>query len=118
MGTDYSFGDGTYVNLQYLHGFLNERGADNLNDYFLLRTEHKFFDDKLKITPLSGAFVVSDWNDVKNNYAVMYVPEISYQATDNAQITIGAYIFDGKGSNMFAGLGDYSMATFKLKYSF
>ncbi len=75
-GTDYTFGDGTYVNLQYLHGFLNERGNDNLNDYFLLRTEHKFFDDKLVVLPLSGAFVVSDWNDIKNNYALMYVPEI------------------------------------------
>jgi len=118
LGTDYHFGDGTYVNLQYLHGFLNEEGKDNLNDYFMLRSEHTFFDEKLKISPLSGAFVVSNWDDVKNNYALMYVPEISYKATDNAEITLGAYIFDGKGGNLFAGLKDYSMATFKLKYSF
>ena len=118
LGADYNFANGTYLNVQYLHGFMNERGKDALNDYFFLRLEKKFFDNKLKIAPIGGGFIVSDWNDIENNYALVYVPEISYMATDNAEITLSAAIFDGKGDNLFANLKDYNMMMFKLKYSF
>ncbi len=118
LGADYNFADGSYLNFQYLHGFINERGNDNLNDYFFIRFQKKFFEDKLSITPLGGGFIVSDWNDVKNNYAVIYVPEVSYMATDNAKITLSAAIFDGKGTNIFANLKNYNMLMLKFKYSF
>ena len=118
IGADYNFANGTYLNIQYLHGFINERGTDNLNDYFFVQLERKFFDDKLKISPLAGGFIVSDWESVENNYALVYVPNISYMATDNAEITISAAIFDGKGDNIFSGLKDYNMMMFKIKYSF
>ncbi|MCD4771838.1 MAG: hypothetical protein K8R41_00475 [Bacteroidales bacterium] len=118
LGADYNFANGAYINFQYLHGFMNERGNDALNDYFFLRLEKKFFDDKLKIAPIGGGFIVADWEDIENNYALVYVPEISYMATDNAEITLSAAIFDGKGENMFANLKDYNMMMFKLKYSF
>jgi len=118
LGADYNFANGTYLNVQYLHGFINERGTDNLNDYFFVQLERKFIDDKLKIAPLTGGFIVSDWSDVENNYALVYVPEISYMATDNIEILLSAAIFDGKGDNIFSGLKDYNLMMFKLKYSF
>jgi hypothetical protein len=118
LGADYNFSDGSYLNFQYMHGFINERGSDALNDYFFVRYEKKFFDDLLKIAPIGGGFIVSDWDDVGNNYAIVYVPEISYMATDNAEIILSAAIFDGKGDNIFSGLKDYNMMMFKLKYSF
>ncbi len=118
IGADYNFSNGAYLNCQWIHGFINERGTDNLNDYFFIRFEKKFFEDKLKIAPLGGGFIVSDWNDIENNYAVVYVPEISYMATDNAEITISAAIFDGKGDNIFANFTNYNMLMFKMKYSF
>lgn len=118
VGADYNFANGAYLNFQFMHGFINESGKDALNDYFFLRFEKKFFEDKLKLAPIGGGFIVSDWDDVKNNYAIVYIPEISYMATDNAEITLSAAIFDGKGNNMFANLKDYSMMMFKLKYSF
>ena len=118
LGADYNFANGAYLNVQYLHGFINERGTDNLNDYFFVQLEKKFFDDKLKIAPLAGGFIVSDWNDVGNNYALVYIPGISYMATDNAEITLSAALFNGKGDNMFASMKDYNMMMFKLKYSF
>ena len=117
-GADYTFGDGSYLNFQYLHGFIHERGTDALNDYFMIGYEKKFFDDKLKLRPLAGGFIVSDWEDTGNNYALIYTPEISYQATDNAEISLSTVIFDGKGTNMFANLSDYNMFMFKVKYSF
>ncbi len=118
VGADYNFANGTYLNFQYMHGFINERGTDNLNDYFFVQLEKKFFDDRLKITPLAGGFIVSDWEDIGNNYAIVYVPSISYMATDNAEITLSTALFDGKGDNIFANVSDFNMMMLKLKYSF
>ena len=118
IGADYNFANGTYLNFQYLHGFMNERGTDNLNDYFFIQLDKKFFNDKLTIAPLAGGFIVSDWEDVKNNFAIAYIPNIKYMATDNAEISLSAAIFDGKGDNMFSNLTDYNMFMFKLKYNF
>jgi len=118
VGGDYNFSDGSYLNLQYMHGFVHERGAENLNDYFFLRLEKNFFNEKLKVAPIGGGFIVTDWNKIKDNYALVYMPEIAYQATANAEITLSTVIFDGKGDNLFANLKDYNMLMFKMKYSF
>jgi len=118
IGADYNFANGTYLNVQYLHGFMNERGTDNLNDYFFVQLDKKFIDDRLKIAPLAGGFIVSDWDNIENNYALVYVPNISFMATDNAEITVSAAIFDGKGDSVFSNFADYNMLMFKLKYSF
>ena len=118
VGTDYTFANGLYINFQYLHGFINERGKSALNDYFFLSLDKAFFNDKLKIVPLAGGFIVSDWKDIKNNYALIYAPEIEYRATDNVSLSLGATLFSGKGDNVFVGLNDYNMLMFKLKYSF
>jgi len=118
LGADYNFANGAYLNIQYMHGFIIERGNGSLNDYFFIQAEKKFFEDKLKIAPIAGGFIVNDWEDVKNNYSFVYMPSIAYQATDNAEITLTATIFDGEGANMFANLSDYNMLMFKVKYSF
>ena len=118
IGGDYNFSDGSYLNIQYLHGFIHERGGKNLNDYLFMRYEKKFFNDKLKVAPLGGAFIVTDWGNIKDNYAIAYIPQLSYNTTDDVEITLSAAIFGGKGDNMFANLKDYNMLIFKLKYSF
>lgn len=118
VGGDYNFSDGTYVNLQYMHGFVHERGNENLNDYLFMQLEKKIFNEKLKITPLGGGFIVTDWDDLKNNYALVYMPEIAYNATENTEIRISTVIFEGKGDNFFANLKDYNMLMLKIKYSF
>ncbi len=118
VGADYNFANGAYLNIQYLHGFMNERGSDNLNDYLFVQLNKKFFDDKLEVSPLSGGFVVSNWDDIKNNYSLVYVPSISYMATDNIEMNLSLSIFSGEGDNMFSKLSDYDMLMFRLKYSF
>ncbi len=118
LGADYNFADGTYLNVQYLHGFINERGRDELNDYFFVQLEKKFLEDKLKIVPLAGGFIVSDWGDIPNNYTIIYTPEVSYMATDNTEMILSAAIFEGKGNNIFTNFVDYDMLMFKVKYSF
>jgi hypothetical protein len=118
VGGDYNFKDGSYLNFQFMHGFVHERGNENLNDYFFLRYEKKFFDEKLKIAPIGGGFIVTNWAKINNNYALVYMPEVSYKATENAEITISSVIFAGKGDNLFASMNDYNMFMFKLKYNF
>jgi len=118
VGADYTFGDGSYLNFQYLHGFVHERGRDAINDYFMLGYEKKFFDSKLSIIPIGGGFIVSDWSDISQNYAIIYAPQIKYLATDNAELALGTYIFSGKGDNAFVNLKEYNMLSFSLRYSF
>jgi hypothetical protein len=118
VGGDYNFGDGSYINLQYIHGFIHERGTDALNSYFFFRYDKDFFNDKLKISPLGGAFIVTEWQDIKENYALAYMPEISYHATANTSISISPVFFDGKGDNLFSNLKNYDMFIFKLKHNF
>lgn len=118
VGADYNFANGMYLNIQYLHGFINERGRGNLNDYFFLQYQMKFFEDKLKITPVAGGFIVSDWDDIPNNYSILYAPEISYMATDNAELNLSAPLFFGKGDDIFAQFNDDNMLMFRLKYNF
>ncbi len=118
VGTDYTFRNGLYLNFQYLHGFINERGKGEMNDYFFIGLDKTFFNDKLKIVPLAGAFIISDWKDIKNNYSLIYVPEIEYRATDNVLLSLRAALFTGKGSNVFVQLNDYNMLMFKMIFSF
>lgn len=118
IGGDYYFSEGSYLNFQYIHGFMHERGNDALNDYFFIRYDKGFFNDKLKIAPLSGAFIVTDWKDISGNYAFAYMPEIIYKATVNSEISLSTVFFDGRGDNLFANMKDFDMFMFKLKYNF
>jgi hypothetical protein len=118
VGGDYFFSEGSYLNLQYIHGSIHEKGKDALNDYSFLRYDKTFFNDKPKISPLSGAFIVADWTAIKENYALAYMPEINYQATANAEIPLSSVFFDGKGSNLFDNMKDYDMFLLRLKFVF
>jgi hypothetical protein len=118
VGFDYTFREGSYFNFQYLHGFVNELGQGNLNDYFVLAYEKSFLEDKLQINPITGAFIVSDWKNVVDNYAIAWVPSIAYRPVLNAEIQLGAYVYAGKGANLFVNLVNYDMVFFKVTFSF
>ena len=118
IGGDYTFKNGIYLNAQYLHGFVHERGKDDLNDYLTFRFEKKFFNDELKVVPIGGAVSVTDWDDYENNYGLVANPEITYYPYDNVEIITGAYILNGKGRNMFSSLKDNDEVYFKAKVSF
>lgn len=118
VGADYFFADGSYLNFQYMHGFIHEKGKENLNDYFFLQYEKKFLNENLKVVPIGGGFIVSDWKDLQNNYALVYMPEIAYKPTVNSEIALSTIIFDGKGDNFFVQLKDFNMFLLKMKYDF
>jgi hypothetical protein len=80
--------------------------------------EKKFFNDKLKIAPITGGIVISDFKDIKNNYALILSPEITYYPVDNAEISLGARWIDGKNTTSFGRVKDKDELYLKLKYSF
>jgi len=118
MGIDYTFNYGIYFNGQYLHGFIHERGKDNLEDYFMCGLEWKSSDEKLKITPVGLGAEVKNFKNIKNNYALIYSPEIAYYPVDNAEIIVGARYLEGKSSTAFGRVRDNDEVYLKMKYSF
>lgn len=117
-GLDYTFRGGHYVNVQYLHGFVHERGQGNLNDYFVFNYEKYLFNDKLKLRPLTTAFVVSDWQEITGNYALIYMPSFAYLPNDNTEISLGIRIIGGEGDDVFAQYKDKDEFVFSVKFRF
>ena len=118
LGADYTFQNRWYVNLQYLHGFLHERGFGNLNDYLVFRSERDFFNGKLTISPLSFAVVITDWSDPFENYGVVGIPELTWHPYDNVEILLGSFLFEGSGENLFQSIERLDELYFRVTVSF
>lgn len=118
IGADYFFNNGFYLNVQYNHGFLHERGKKELNDYLIVRFEKSLFYDKLKLIPIQGAFVVSDWKNLKESYTYVYMPEIIYKPSSNIELSLLTSIIDGKGESMFSKIKNFDAFMMKLKFNF
>lgn len=117
VGFDYHFKNKTYLNIQYFHGFVHERGRENMNNYILMTYDINFFREKLKLSPIAGAFSFKNF-DFSENYAIAYMPKIQYKASTDTEISIAALFTNGKGDNMFTKLRDYNMLIFSLKHFF
>jgi len=118
FGSDYTFKNGLYFNAQFIHGLFHERGRDNLGNYLVFGLEKKFLQDEVKITFGSGALEITDFGDIKNNYAYVFNPVLAYYPIDNAEILVGAYIIDGKSSTTFGRVKKNDEVYVKVKYSF
>lgn len=118
VGADYTFKNGIYINGQYLHGFIHERGNGNLHDYFLFGVEKKFLNDKLKISPIQGGIEIKDFGNIKDNYAILFNPEVTYSPVDNLEFLLGAHIIDGKDTTNFGRVKDKDEIYLKVKHSF
>ena len=116
-GFDYTFTWGTYINFQYVHGFITERGRDELKDYFILRLEENFLEDTLKLS-LVGLFETDGFKNLSDHYGFAIAPEITWKPFDNIDIIIGYFALFGGGDSLFSLMGDEDQAYLKLKASF
>ncbi len=114
IGIDYTFKNGIYLNTQFVHGFVHERGKKNLEDYLTMQLEWKLFNDKLKLIPISGAIEHKD----KKNYAIIYYPSLEYRPFENTLLIIGVRSINEKGSTNFGRLKDMDEFFVKAKYNF
>jgi len=118
IGSDYTFGSGVYVNIQFIHGFDHEIVKDQLNDYIITRIEKSFFSDKLKIMPCTVVFSAHEWSSIADSYGFAYIPEVEFHPVDNLEFDIGSYIIYGKGSSLFANLKDDDALFCNVKVQF
>ncbi len=130
IGLDKDLGSGFYINFQYNHGFFNERGntgPERLQDYFMLRLEKKFLNDKIKIA-LTGFADINDLADavnsadfflyVKDNSGILGLVSISYSPVSDLTVEAGVYGISGPGDTSLGQLADYNMLYMKFDYSF
>lgn len=92
-GIDYTITPWWYANLQYLHGFPDEFGEDELKDYFVAGSDFKMFRDQL----LLRLFAIVQ---VQDQSAVLY-PQLSFMFWPNTDITIGALAYTGGPDTKF-----------------
>lgn len=118
LGTDYTFKNGLYYNIQFIHGFDSEIGKEYLNDYLITRIEKSFFYDKIKVLPLTLILATGDIGGIAGNYGIGYLPELQYFPADNLEIDIGALIIGGKDDNLLARLKDTDSLFLTVKVSF
>jgi hypothetical protein len=118
VGGDYTFPGNVYLNGQYLHGFVQERGASNLEDYFVFALDWKLLDDKLTISPLGVVVEIKNWKDIPNNYGILAAPSVSFVPVDNAQLTIGLHLIQGTPSTTFGALSGNNEVFLQARYSF
>ncbi len=114
LGADYTFSNGLYVNVQYLHGFLHEM-RNNLRNYVVFNFEKKYINDKLKVNFLSGGFDFKQLNEISG---WVYNPQITYAPIDNFEIAIGGRIIGGNLESIFGRLWDRDEVYLRVKYSF
>jgi hypothetical protein len=117
VGGDYTFQNGIYINAQYLHGFFSDRGAGNLEDYFLIALEKKFFHEDLKVRTVFAA-EVADFSNLGEHSAFFGGPEITYYPKDNVELVIGSFLLDGGISTQFGQFRGNDEIYLKAKYSF
>lgn len=101
VGADYRFANGIYINGQYLFGFLQERGRDNLKHYIMFSGEWENTGEHIKIAPLNGSIEINNIRDIANTYAVVLSPEITYCPFDGTEISVGVRWIEGKESTTF-----------------
>lgn len=126
LGTDYTFPDGTYCNLQFVHGFPHERGTEALadyfvfplEDYFLFAMEKTILNGRVKITPLAGLLAVQDWAAVSGNYALVLAPEVSWFPADGTEFTLGLNWLEAAGNSLYSRFRQNDELYLKFKFSF
>lgn len=117
-GLDYTFPNGIYANLQFLHGFIHERGSDQLEDYIMTGLEWKLWDEHLKIMPLNGGLEIKKWQAPAKNCAVIFAPEISYHPADNVELNAGSRWLEGSKTTTFGRGHDLSEIFLRFSYYF
>lgn len=112
LGTDYSFNDGTYVNVQFLHGQFYEIGSQ-LQNYLTFMANRSFLYDQLK---LQAAVMIEQASHNKMGY--MFYPEIDWMPYNNITMAVGGFIFAGDSGTVFGNITKNSEVFIKAKYVF
>ncbi len=117
FGTDYSFINGFYINLQYAYGLPYVRGKELLEDYIVFAFKDEF---------ANGLFGIEIGNmlgfkrnlPVKNNYEIIITPELKSYYFDDVVIGLMFSIVDAKGDVLFKDWQKYNSLKFYVSCIF
>jgi len=93
VGVDYSITPWWYVNVQYMHGFLDEFGEDQLNDYMVAGSDIKMARDKVLLR-IFGIVSIQDQSFV-------LFPQLVVKPWNNGEFAVGSFLFMGKEDTKF-----------------
>ncbi len=116
VGMDCTLPWNMYFNMQYVHGFVHERG-DSLEDYIFFNADWNFFNNKLKISPFGIILEIKDYDDFANSYAIVDQPHISWFPVENAELNVGVRLIDAAPGTYF-GTARNNEAFLRVKYAF
>ncbi|NOX89261.1 MAG: hypothetical protein GXO77_09545 [Calditrichaeota bacterium] len=117
IGGDYTFPRGWYFNIQWMHGFFTERGNDFLHDYFIGKLDKNLFNNDVKVS-IGGALEIGSWNDISATYGYGIFPELVYQAIDNMELALGAFVAEGKKQALFGAWKNSDQVYLRMKVNF
>ncbi len=117
LGMDYTFENGIYAQAQYVHGFIMERGRDNLHDYLTGKVEKRLLNDEITLS-LSGILEAKEMGDIAGSYATGFFPEITYRPVDNLQFILGAFFLNGKRGTLLGDWKEFDQVYFKITVDF
>ncbi len=117
IGGDYTFPGGVYLNMQWMRGFFTERGADQLHDYIFVQLKQSFLNGTLDFA-MGGGLEVAEWNAVKQTYGLGFFPELIYRPADNLEMTLGAFVVDGRPGTLFGTWQDTDQLYLRARVAF
>ncbi len=91
VGMDYTPTPWLYINVQYLHGFLDEFGAGALHDYLVAGADFKLATDRV----LLRLFPIFDLTD--GSYVLF--PQLTFKPWTGGELSVGAFLY----SSLFTG---------------
>lgn len=113
-GLDYTPLPWWYINIQYLHGFVDEFGADELEDYLVAGMDFKLFHDKWVIR----IFSILNFQDLSH----VIFPQFIFRPWSASEISVGAFLFSGlwgkKDTKFGSPVAGQSTVFVRGRYSF
>lgn len=114
-GMDYSITSWWYVNVQYLHGFVDEFGAENLGDYIVAGMDFKALSEQLMLRLFSITELAADPDEAS---AILY-PALSFRFWQNTELIAGSLLHFGNADTKFGNrVTGPNLAFIKGKYAF
>lgn len=93
VGMDNSFTKWLYVNMQYIYGFVDEFGANDLEHYLMVNADFKALNEQM-LFRLSLVWCISD-------PSAMLVPNLSFKLWPNTELAVGALLHFGSDDSTF-----------------
>ena len=116
VGGEHTFKNGIYLNVQFCHGFSDER-EKSLSNLLLTEVAKKFFHDKVKlILPLIVEIESKRKDGLVPSLAIS--PEIVYYPTNATEIRLGCYLIEGEEDSKFGQFRKNDEIYLKFKYNF